>query len=199
MYGSYVDEPIALINADDELFYYHRNNLYSVAAISNATGAVVERYYYDAYGVASGFKGMEADFNQDGTVDYVDLGIWSANAFNQGTFWEGDANGDGTIDYTDLEIWSSQAFKTQESLPPANFTNPYTFTGRRYDPETGLYYYRARYYDPKLGRFISRDPIGFEGSKWNLYEYVDSNPTNMLDPTGLRCTCSPGRWVEIFC
>ena len=60
VYGSYVDEPVALINADDELFYYHRNNLYSVAAISNTTGAVVERYYYDAYGVAGGFKGMES-------------------------------------------------------------------------------------------------------------------------------------------
>ena len=28
---------------------------------------------------------------------------------------------------------------------------PYTFTGREYDSETGLYYYRARYYDQKLG------------------------------------------------
>jgi len=26
--------------------------------------------------------------------------------------------------------------------------NPYLFTGRRYDPEMGLYYYRARYYNP---------------------------------------------------
>jgi RHS repeat-associated protein len=32
--------------------------------------------------------------------------------------------------------------------------NPYGFTGRRFDPETGLYYYRARYYDPELGRFL---------------------------------------------
>jgi RHS repeat-associated protein len=36
--------------------------------------------------------------------------------------------------------------------------NPYTFTGREYDPETGLYYYRARYYDPGLGRFLQEDP-----------------------------------------
>ena len=35
------------------------------------------------------------------------------------------------------------------------------YTGREWDPETGLYYYRARYYDPKVGRFISEDPIGF--------------------------------------
>jgi RHS repeat-associated protein len=36
---------------------------------------------------------------------------------------------------------------------------PYGFTGREWDSETGLYYYRARYYDPRIGRFISKDPI----------------------------------------
>ncbi len=35
--------------------------------------------------------------------------------------------------------------------------NPYGFTGRRIDNETGLYYFRARYYDVDLGRFIGRD------------------------------------------
>jgi len=35
---------------------------------------------------------------------------------------------------------------------------PYTYTGREWDKETKLYYYRARYYDAKVGRFISKDP-----------------------------------------
>ena len=38
---------------------------------------------------------------------------------------------------------------------------PYGFTGRRYDEESGLWYFRARYYDDQLGRFISRDPLGY--------------------------------------
>ena len=76
------------------------------------------------------------------------------------------------------------------------FTNPYTFTGRRFDPESGLYYYRARYYDAKLGRFLSRDPIGFEGSEWNLYEYLNGMPLRFLDPSGLdRGLGTPG-WVD---
>lgn len=31
--------------------------------------------------------------------------------------------------------------------------NPLQYTGRDYDPETNLRYYRARYYDPSIGRF----------------------------------------------
>lgn len=42
------------------------------------------------------------------------------------------------------------------------FNQPYTYTGREYDAETGMYFYRARYYDASIGRFISEDPIGFE-------------------------------------
>ena len=61
--------------------------------------------------------------------------------------------------------------------------NPYLFTGRRYDPETALYYYRARYYDYSTGRFLQTDPIGYEGGK-SLYAYVDNNPLNFIDPFG---------------
>jgi len=39
--------------------------------------------------------------------------------------------------------------------------NPYAYTGRRWEPKTGLYYFRARYYGPKLGRFLGRDPLGY--------------------------------------
>jgi len=62
---------------------------------------------------------------------------------------------------------------------------PYTYTGREYDPETGLYFYRARYYDPRLGRFLTKDPIGFAGGDGNLYGYVANNPVNWADPLGL--------------
>ncbi len=65
---------------------------------------------------------------------------------------------------------------------------PYAFTGREYDKETGLYYYRARYYDPEIGRFISKDPFpGFLSypQTLNLYPYVGNNPVNRVDPWGL--------------
>ena len=58
--------------------------------------------------------------------------------------------------------------------------NPYLFTGRRYDEESSLYYYRARMYKPEIGRFLQPDPIGYKDSM-NLYLYVGNNPLNRLD------------------
>ena len=63
--------------------------------------------------------------------------------------------------------------------------NPYTYTGRRLDDETGLYQYRYRYYHAQLGRFATRDPILYWGSRWNLSAYVGNNPTIWVDPLGL--------------
>ena len=67
----------------------------------------------------------------------------------------------------------------------ASVDSRYRFTGREWDEEIELHYYRARYYDGQTGRFISVDPIGFESETYNLYGYVDNNPINTKDPFGL--------------
>jgi RHS repeat-associated protein len=65
--------------------------------------------------------------------------------------------------------------------------NPYGYTGRRLDQDTGLMYYRARYYDPDLGRFTQEDPSGIDDG-FNLYAYVNNNPVSKTDPSGLYGT-----------
>lgn len=69
-----------------------------------------------------------------------------------------------------------------------NVVNPFRYTGRHFNSETKLYYYRARYYDPTTGRFISVDPIDFKDGA-NLYALAKNNPVLLRDPMG---TCPPG-------
>jgi len=64
-------------------------------------------------------------------------------------------------------------------------TNPFQYTGREFDQDTGIYFYRARYFDQNAGRFISGDPVGFRGQDINLYRYVKNQPTGFVDPSGL--------------
>jgi RHS repeat-associated protein len=77
----------------------------------------------------------------------------------------------------------------------SNDTNPgfqpFGFAGGLYDYRTGLVQFGARHYDGQLGRWLSKDPILFNGGDTNLYSYVANDPVNWSDPSGLaRCTYS---------
>jgi RHS repeat-associated protein len=90
----------------------------------------------------------------------------------------GLVNGGGALaNQYRYDAWGN-AQQAQEAVP-----NPFRFTGREYDAETGLYFHRARYYDPRIRRFVSEDPAGLEGGV-NLYAYVGNDPVNFRDPTG---------------
>jgi RHS repeat-associated protein len=84
--------------------------------------------------------------------------------------------------------------------------NSCTYTGRQIDWETGLFYYRNRYYHPQLGNFVSRDPIGYDAGDLNLYRYVGSRPTNLVDPSGTAVLDNPEefeddtpQWLKDLC
>lgn len=88
-----------------------------------------------------------------------------------------------------VQRYSYDTFGMLTSVVDAEFGNEYTYTGREWDRELGLYYYRARYYDPMEGRFISKDPIRFAGGDVNLYGYVQNEPVNLIDPYGFTESC----------
>lgn len=98
-----------------------------------------------------------------------------------------------------MMIWS--ASNTTPSVaastnPHRQALNPFQYTAREFDSETSLYYYRARYYDHTAGRFVSEDPITFQGGN-NFYAYVKNASTTYTDPFGLlnfdpSCSCSGG-------
>jgi RHS repeat-associated protein len=63
--------------------------------------------------------------------------------------------------------------------------NPYAFTGKRFDAESGLYHFHFRQYDATVGVWTTPDPIGILGGI-NLYAYVQNNPVNLVDILGLH-------------
>jgi len=75
--------------------------------------------------------------------------------------------------------WFIEIEKYQWNL----YENTRLFTGREFDKEIWLYYYRARYYSAELWRFISRDPIG-QNDDVNLYAYVGNNSVMFVDLMG---------------
>jgi len=88
-------------------------------------------------------------------------------------------------------------YTTEQEEAPELIGNPYMFTGRRFDIETGLYYYRARYYNPHIGRFMQTDLVGYNaGINW--YLYCRNNPLNYVDPSGLIAIAFYDPTYEIY-
>ena len=86
------------------------------------------------------------------------------------------------------KVWSADylAFGKQfDKSSNSDFEELHSFTGKEYDPDTGLHYYNARWYDSDLGRFISEDPVT-DPNNPNLYSYCANNPLRFVDPTGLH-------------
>lgn len=59
----------------------------------------------------------------------------------------------------------------------------FSFTGRPYDKDTNLFYYRGRYYDHVSGTFLQTDPT-YNGSNWYAYTGGLGNPVGFHDPSG---------------
>ena len=73
---------------------------------------------------------------------------------------------------------------------------PFGFAGGLLDDQTGLVRFGARDYNPQAGRWTAKDLLGFGGGYANLYEYVDNDPVNHVDPSGLQ-TLQTGFTVNI--
>jgi len=60
----------------------------------------------------------------------------------------------------------------------------FSYTGKAFDTDTALQNNINRWYDASIGRWLSTDPIGFEGNDTNLYRYVSNTPNLSLDYNG---------------
>jgi RHS repeat-associated protein len=160
----------------------------------------VERYVYDGDHIALQFDGVGAlthrylpnpqhidQFFTDEQLDPVtgDLDhLYWALADNQETVRD-LIEYDTVLDQTDLvnhRVFDSFGRLVSETDPSVDHL--FSYTGREWDADARLYYYRARWYDPAAARFISEDPIGFLGGDANLGRYVCNDPLNFADPSG---------------
>ncbi|MBI3774443.1 MAG: RHS repeat-associated core domain-containing protein, partial [Gammaproteobacteria bacterium] len=87
---------------------------------------------------------------------------------------------------------------------PMAFLNPFRFSTKYQDDETGFSYYGYRYYNASTGRWLSRDPIE-EAGGLNLYRLLANSALNNIDPNGLSalwdtfigCAWSIGsKWID---
>ena len=150
--------------------------------IEKVGNGITRRYVYDGEDILLEYDGsnvLQARYTHGPGIDEP-IAVTKGEAT---FFYHQDALGSVT-DLTDAagataKSYSYDAYGTiLES--PGTLDQPYTYTGREFDSESGLYYYRARYYDPTTGRFLQKDPI----LSVNLYPYVVGNPVNLLDPLG---------------
>ena len=178
---TYVDEHLVL-NQSGQEYYYLLTSLYSVSGLADASGKVVERYRYDAYGAATWFPPalttrdflrFQAAFSGDQPCSEA------ARVF--------DYTGDGKVNLADYRTCFAGGPGAAAALSPYRFTGqPLDF--HLTDPTTGrptliLHHYRARAYDAYNGRFLQHDPAEYADSM-NLHEYVTSNPLTGTDPSG---------------
>ena len=189
-------------------------------AAGNPTAITTSSYRYDGLGrriekVANGqtkryvYDGEDILFEYDGSnlleARYTHgPGIDEPIAVTKGSstyFYHQDGLGSVT-DLTDSAgaTAKSYAYDAYGNVleSPGTIDQPYTYTGREPDQETGLYYYRARYYDSTTGRFLQKDPVGLKAGP-NGYWYANANPVFFVDPFGLmsRAQCDELR-ARIF-
>ncbi|HAV42503.1 TPA: hypothetical protein DCX15_00600 [bacterium] len=201
-YGYDAENQLTLISSLSSLITYRYDGL--GRRIEKNVNGVITRYIYGNEGIIFEYDGSNrllATYLHGPGIDeplmmerdirdyyYIPDALGSIRALVDGSghtrqMYEYDAFGEIKIfDQEGIPIPMYKAIK-----------NPYTFTGREYDPESGLYYYRARYYDPRLGRFLQEDV--FKGSlilpiSQNLYLYVEDAPINFIDPFGFK----KGKW-----
>jgi len=149
----------------------------------------VTRYIYDAAGNLL----AEADGNNNITRYYIHgLGLLAmATPANQVYCYHFNATGSMVaITNASRAVVNKYAYDPFGNITgqeeATGLSQPFKYVGQygvMAEPN-GFYYMRARYYDPQAGRFISEDPIGFDGGDVNLYAYVSSNPVNGIDPDG---------------
>jgi RHS repeat-associated protein len=167
---------------------------WNVVLVLNGSNETVRKYTWglDLSGSihgAGGIGGLLAAVETQGTTSETDdQRYWFFYDANGNVGQVLDATDTGNITIAARYEYDPYGNRIPIPQPPGPGSyasvNPFRFSTRWFDDETGLGCWPKRYYSPRLGRWISRDPIGEQGGL-NLSEFVRNSATNRADPTGL--------------
>jgi RHS repeat-associated protein len=152
----------SLSTGGTSVFEYDGDNLIEE---TNSSGTVIARYEQ-----TQNIDEPLAMLRSSATSYYQADGLGSVTSLS---------NGAGAL----AQTYTFDSFGKQ-TASSGSLVNPFQYSGRESDAETGLYFYRARSYDQSTGRFIGEDPVRFAAGQ-NFYSYVLNSPTNRTDPFGL--------------
>jgi RHS repeat-associated protein len=157
----------------------------------NSSGVLLARYTQDPRGIDNV---LSVNVTSAGVAEKVakNGGIYYLLKDNLGSVTS-IQDGNGVI----VQKYKYQSYGTIASVKDGNNNDiqadptlriSFSFTGREFEKETGLYYYRSRFYDPGSGRFLQRDKYAGDLNRpisvANAYAYAGNNPINFTDPTG---------------
>ncbi len=96
-----------------------------VGATDDGTDGLFRAVSYQSDSVSlNEYLALSGDANGDGSVDVIDLNIWTINRFQSNTDWStGDFSGDGVTDITDYNIWVMSKFSST-TLPILSVPEP---------------------------------------------------------------------------
>jgi RHS repeat-associated protein len=182
-------------DAQDQLIQIDRPDATTVTYKYDGLGRRIEkdvagsstRYVYDGQDILLEYDGTNtfvARYNHGGQVDQPlvlqkgGVGFFYYHSNHQGSITH-LTDSSGTIANSYVYDSYGRRLNVAESV-----LQPYSYTGREYDVESGLYFSRARYFDANTGRFLTKDPLRLRAGDQNFYRYVRNNPLNLNDPFG---------------
>jgi RHS repeat-associated protein len=101
-----------------------------------------------------------------------------------------DADNDGVVTASDIKQMNHYypfGLNMEGNWNGASGENKYAYNGKEWNDDFGLGMndYGARSYDAAIGRFTTADPMADFRSWVSPYQYVQNNPINRIDPTGM--------------
>jgi RHS repeat-associated protein len=158
---------------------------WNLLAEFNATNNAVIRSYLwgsDLSGTLRGAGGV------GGLLAIRDQSTINGQPTTHFTCFDGNGNVIGLVNAADGKISARYEYgpfgELLRATGPMAKANPFRFSTKYQDDETGFLYYGFRFYRPDLGRWLNQDPIG-EAGGLNLYGFLGNQSLGRVDVHGL--------------